>query len=160
MDAKLFLAQLLAKGHTIPENAHRAIVYTEQVCFYAKEPYDQAVWNGIRASEYIYGADIDFENEQVAYDSYVINFEDEAFTIEEFNAFLAENPLLVEELKFRQQLAVKRLAELASVITEALQEGEVLASELGLPFVVKLGGSLQDVRKLAAVDWDSSSMYC
>lgn len=161
MNAKLFLATLLADGHTIPENAHSVYFESDQVNFYAAEEFEQQSWGGrTTVTDYIHGADISFSNERIAYDTNTITFEGGEFTVAEFNEWLAANPLIVEELKTRKQIAIKRLAELGDVINAALKEGEALADELGLPFMVKLGGSRQDVRKLAAVDWDSSSMYC
>lgn len=161
MNAKLFLATLLAEGHTIPDNAHDIAVGYHEVDFYAAEPFEQTFASGrIHKSELIYGASIEFDNPQVAYDRFTMEFSDNKFTVEEFNEWLAENQNVVEVIKAKQQVAVKRLAELAETINACLQEGEALANDLCLPFMVKLGGSLQDVRKLAAVDWDSSSMYC
>lgn len=161
MNAKLFLAQLLAQGNVIPDNAYEVNVNTHEVVFYAEEPYEQQLrYSGKHTSNMIFDGSIEFDNEQIAYETYVLEFEDSEFTVEEFNQWLAENPFILEELKAKQQIAVKRLAELGDVINAALAEGEKLAEELGLPFNVKLGGSIQDVRKLAAVDWDSSSMYC
>lgn len=144
MDAKLFLAQLLAQGHVIPEGAEDIEVATDCVYF----------------NPYVSGQTVFFENEQVGYDKYTLEFEDTEFTVEEFNQWLADHPNIVEEQKQLQRVATKRLAELAETIDAAIAEGEKLAAESGLPFMVKLGGEYQDIRKLASVDWDSSSMYC
>lgn len=161
MDAKLFLVQLLAKGEVIPENAYEVEVCTDMVYFYTEHPYEYKDWRGNTATaRMLREGSISFDNEQVGYESYTLEFSDNEFTVAEFNEFLAQNPNIVETMKANQQEGVKCLRILSEVISDALREGEEIAKELGLPFVVNLGGSQQDVRKLAAVDWDSSSMYC
>lgn len=155
MDAKLHLANLLAQGHTIPEEAYEISVETDSVAFLLEEPRTGTHGYKTRYLDCIY-----FDNPQVAYDTYTLEFEDTDFTVEEFNQWLAENPGILEKQAEKQKVAMARLAELSQIVSEALAEGEELAADAGLPFVVNLGGSLQDVRKLAAVDWDSSSMYC
>lgn len=159
MDAKLHLANLLAQGHVIPDETYEIEVGCDSVLFYAEhERPREHRWGGRTMTRFI--SDIGFPNEQVAYDTYTIEFSDTEFTLEEFNQWLAENPGIVEKQAELQRVASGRLAELAEVINAALKEGEKLANEAGLPFVVNLGGEYQDVRKLAAIDWDSSSMYC
>lgn len=160
MDAKLFLAQLLAQGHVIPENAYEICVNTDDVEFRAKDKIEHKNWNGQYTWMSNHIDSIFFENEQVGYDKYTLEFEDNEFTVEEFNQWLADHPNIIEEQKELQRVATKRLAELADTINAAIAEGEKLAAESGLPFMVKLGGEYQDVRKLASVDWNSSSMYC
>jgi hypothetical protein len=155
MDAKLHLANLLAQGHTIPEDAYVIEVEADSVDFLLEEPHIGA--NGYRTR---YLSSIYFDNPRVAYDTYTMEFEGREFTVEEFHQWLAENPGILEKQAELQKSAMARLAELSQIVSEALVEGEKLAAEAGLPFVVNLGGSMQDVRKLAAVDWDSSSMYC
>lgn len=159
MDAKLHLANLLAQGHRIPDETYEIEVNTECVSFYSEFPKEREHrWGGRYETRFI--DSIDFPNEQVAYDTFTVEFEDTEFTLEEFNEWLAENPGIVEQQAELQRVASGRLAELAEVINAALKEGEKLANEAGLPFIVNLGGEYQDVRKLAAIDWDSSSMYC
>lgn len=161
MDAKLFLVQLLAKGEVIPENAYRVEVCTDMVYFYTENSFEYQDWSGnTRSTTMLRDGHISFDNEQVGYESYTLEFTNDEFTVAEFNEFLAQNPNIVETMKENQREGVKRLRLLSEVISDALEEGEEIAKELGLPFMVNLGGSQQDVRKLAAVDWDSSSMYC
>lgn len=156
MDAKLHVANLLAQGMVIPEGTYEIDVCTDSVDFLREEP---VIGSRGYASKYIDG--YYFDNPQVAYDTYTLEFSGpHEFTLEEFNAWLAANPGIVERQAALQKTAMIRLAELSEIVSDALAEGEKLAAEAGLPFKVNLGGSEQDVRKLGAVDWDSSSMYC
>lgn len=160
MDAKLHLANLLAQGSTIPEGAFSICVETDSVYFYTEFPHERTDWRGSTYKTDLMEETWCFDNPRVAYDTYTLEFSNTEFTLEEFQEWLDANPGILERQAELQQHAMGRLAELASLINAALVEGEALAADAGLPFVVNLGGQMQDVRKLAAVDWDSSSMYC
>lgn len=104
---------------------------------------------------------VEVEAEQLGYDTYSFELAPEEFTIEELQAYMA-GPF-EEELRVynaEKQAAVARIAQLSDSVQGILQEILELANKYNVPANIKIGKHTNDFRKVDAVDWDSSSMYC
>lgn len=146
MNAMLFLQKLIKEGEvSIPDGTHSIELNCHDVTFYdVDDDYIGCDW---------------FENEQLAYDEYRYDVSGE-FTLEEFDQWCAENPTALQDYYVSVKQGLVQLAVIAHEIESLIKQGKKISKETGAPFELTVDGVSFDVRTLAYVDWNSSSMYC
>lgn len=146
MDAMLFLQKLIQEGEvSIPDGTNSIEVNRHDVTFYdVDDDYITCDW---------------FENEQIAYDEYQYEVSGE-FTLEEFDQWCAENPTALQDYYESVRKGLVRLAVIADEIQSLIKQGKEISKKTGAPFELTVDGVSFDIRTLAHVDWNSSSMYC
>lgn len=146
MDAMLFLQKLIKEGEvSIPDGTNSIELNRHDVSFYdVDDDYLGCDW---------------FENEQIAYDEYQYEVSGE-FSLEEFEQWREANPTALQDYYESVRQGLVKLAVIADEIQSLIKQGKEISKITGAPFELNVDGAIFDVRTLAHVDWNSSSMYC
>ncbi|MND52506.1 hypothetical protein D3C80_435230 [compost metagenome] len=157
MDAKLFILwQMQQYKEKFPVGTLRVEVNSCEILFHGDVRFVESRFGSYETTEI---ESFEFDNERIAPDVYEFEYQD-SFSIEEMLEAQATYEADLATYKLQQQDALVKLELLAKDITQKVNEGLALAEQFGVPFNVRVGKYTNDLRKIDAVDWDSSSMYC
>lgn len=102
------------------------------------------------------------DSDRLGPDKYSFELSYEEYEVQEVLDYIASGKydLDLDTYNKAKQNAVARVAELIAEVSAPFSELLTLANEYNIPANIKVGKYTNDFRRIDAVDWDSSSMYC
>ena len=149
MKTLLYVARLVSTGELDVENAYQIEVETQEVLVYKE--------GQCKCTDYHC-----LDSERLGPDKYDFELEPTTLEVETVLDYIksGQYDLDLDAYNVAKQNAVARVAELIAEVSGPMAELLTLANEFNIPANIKVGKYTNDFRLIAAVDWDSSSMYC